>query len=201
MATMAAPPQKQPVGMTEAEYLEFERAGELKYEYVGGEIVAMTGASWNHNVICVNISTSLNNQLADKNCMVTANDLRLKIATARSYRYPDVMVVCGEPSFVDERVDIIDNPIVVVEVLSNSTALVDRNEKLHEYLQLASLQEYVIISQYIPKIERYLRQDSGDWLYTQVSDLKSSLDLPSINCKLALDDAYRKVVFDNLDEE
>ncbi len=198
---MSALPQPEPSVVTETEYLEFECASELKYEYVDGDIVAMTGASWNHNVICVNTSTSLNNQLVDKPCMITANDLRLKIATARSYRYPDVMVVCGEPSFVDERVDIIDNPIVVVEVLSDSTALVDRNEKLHEYLQLASLQEYVIVSQYVPKIERYLRQDSGDWLYTQVTDMNSSVNLPSINCKLTLADMYRKVSFDNLSDE
>ncbi len=198
---MSALQKPAPSVMTEAEYLEFERASEIKYEYIDGEIIAMTGASWNHNVICVNTSTSLNNQLVDKNCMVTANDLRLKITPARSYRYPDVMVICGEPSFVDERMDIIDNPIVVVEVLSNSTALVDRNEKLHEYLQLASLQEYVIVSQYAPKIERYLRQDSGDWLYTQVTDMNSSVNLPSIKCKLDLADMYRKVTFDNLSDE
>ena len=189
--------------MTEAEYLVFERGSELRHEYFAGAIFAMTGASWNHNVICVNISTSLNVQIADRDCTVTAGDLRLKVVATRSYRYPDVMVICDDPQFIDERVDTISNPTVVIEVVSPSTALVDRYEKLDEYLRLDSLQEYVIGSQHEAKIERYLRQiDPGDdWLYTQVIGLQSSINLPSISCKLLLSDIYKKVTLGNRDDK
>jgi Uma2 family endonuclease len=187
---MALPDRKH---WTEAEYLAFEQTSDMKHEYVDGKIVAMTGASWNHNLICVNTSTSLNLQLTNRDCRVTSNDMRLKVVSKLSYRYPDVMVVCGAPQFAGGRTDTITNPILIVEVLSETTALIDRNEKLDEYLQIDSLQEYVLISQDEPKIERYLRQPSGDWLYTQVVGLQHSIDLPSIGCKLALSDVYKKV--------
>ncbi len=143
--------------VSEDDYLAFEDASEDKHEYAGGQIIAMTGASWAHNLIGVNTSTRLNLQLADKNCRVTANDLRLNIAAAESYRYPDIMVICGDPDFVDGRVDTVSNPTVIFEVLSEGTALIDRNEKLDEYIQILSLQAYVLIAQTEPKLERYLR--------------------------------------------
>ena len=191
---MAALPEQVPTGMTEAEYLELECTSEIKYEYAGGEVFAMTGASWNHNIISVNTSTRLNIQLVNQDCGVTGSDLRLKVIAEGSYRYPDIMVICGEPQFVDDRVDTVSNPTVVIEVVSPSTALVDRNDKLNEYLQLDSLQEYILISQHEARVERYLRHQS-DWLYTQVAGLQNSLDLPSISCTLKLSDIYQKVSF------
>ena len=197
---MAALPQPIPA-MNEAEYLEFERASEIKHEYLYGEIFAMAGASWNHSVICVNVSTSLNLQLVDKDRIVTSTDLRLKTFAVSSYRYPDVMVICGKPQFVDNRNDTISNPTIIVEVLSPSTSMIDRNEKLQEYLQIESLQEYVLVSQNQARIERYLRQDSGDWLYTQASGLQGSIELPSVSCKLPLSDIYKKVSFGKVEAD
>jgi Uma2 family endonuclease len=182
---------------TEAEYLAFERESELKHEYAAGTVRAMTGASWSHNVICVNISTSLNVQLAQTDCRVTSGDMRLHIAAAHTYRYPDVMVVCDKPQFVGERVDTIANPLVVIEVLSASTELIDRNTKLDEYLQIPSLQAYLLVAQQTAKVERYLRQASGDWLYTPVIGTSARLALPAVGgdngCTLSLADIYRKV--------
>ena len=196
---MALPPHQE--YLTEAQYLAYEDESDLRHEYANGQIIAMTGASWTHNLICVNTSTSLNVQLMNKNCRVTSGDLRLKVSSRRHYRYLDVMVICGEPQFVANRVDTISNPVVVIEVLSESTALTDRNDKLEEYLQVDSVQEYVLISQSEPRIERYLRQTagdtsgeaSGDWLYSHASGLQNSIDLPSIGCTLALADVYNKV--------
>ncbi len=187
---MALPQQQH---LTEAEYFALDDSSEFKHEYANGDVIAMTGASWAHNLICVNTATSLNVQLNSSDCRVSANDLRLQVASKRSYRYPDVMVICGEPKFVNERTDTISNPILIVEVLSEGTMLVDRNEKLDEYLQMNSVREYVLIAQTEAKIERYLRQDSGDWLYTQISGVEGVIDLPSIGCKLALAEVYHKV--------
>lgn len=181
---------------TESAYLAYEDASEFRHEFANGEIVAMTGASLKHNMICVNTSTALNIQLANKDCGVVSNDMRLQIVSKRHYRYPDVMVFCGEPEFFDERVDTITNPTVIIEVLSESTEIIDRNQKLDEYLQIEPLQEYILISQKEAKIERYLRRESGDWLYTKVTDLDGQLKLPSIDCQLMLTDVYNKVTFD-----
>ena len=182
---------------TESGYLAYEDDSEFKHEFANGEVVAMTGASLKHSLICVNTSTTLNIQLANKDCGVVSNDVRLQIVRKRHYRYPDVMVFCGDPEFFDERIDTITNPTLIIEVLSESTEIIDRNQKLDEYLQIETLQEYILISQKEAKIERYLRRESGDWLYTKVTDLAGQLKLPSIDCQLMLADVYNKVAFDS----
>jgi Uma2 family endonuclease len=144
-----------PRTLTEEEYLHFERNSDTKHEFVNGQVLAMTGASWNHNLICVNISSSLNQQLSDEPCAVVAGDMRLKVATARSFRYPDVMAICDEPEFLDERGDTVVNPSLVFEVASPSTAQIDRNEKRREYRQIATLQAYVLVAQSEARVELY----------------------------------------------
>jgi Uma2 family endonuclease len=192
---MVAASQQEPIRMTEAEYLAFEQDSDIKHEFVNGDVFAMTGASWRHNVICSNVNIALGGQLANKDCTVVASDMRLKVASRVSYRYPDLMVVCGDPAFVDDRTDTISSPTVVIEVLSASTALVDHNEKLHEYIRLTSLHEYILISQDAAQVERFLRQEADEWLYKQITGIESRLDLRSIGCTLALSDVYNKVTF------
>ncbi len=190
---MSALPQPIPK-MTETEYLEFERTSDVKHEYRHGEIFDMAGASRKHNLISANLVRIIGNQLLEKPCGVYSADMRVKVDT-KAYTYPDVVAVCGEIEFADNVFDTLLNPTVIIEILSPSTALIDHNEKLHEYIQIGSLQEYVLVSQNQARIERYLRQDSGDWLYTQIMDLQGSIKLPSIACKLALSDVYKKVTF------
>jgi Uma2 family endonuclease len=192
---MVAVPQ-QPMRMTEAEYLAFEENSEIKHEFANGDVYAMTGGSARHSFITVNTSTTLNVQLADKDCRVASPDIRVKVRSAVSYRYPDVTVICGEIIFAEGRQDTILNPTVLLEVLSPSTALMDRNDKLAEYIQIPSLQEFVLISQHEPKIERFLRQESGEWLYKQVIGLEEQIELPSIGSVLELAKVYQKVTFD-----
>lgn len=189
---VAAQPQE-PLYMSEAQYLALEEQSDIKHEYVDGQIFAMAGTGWNHNIINGNVQTSLNNQLAGKGCSAVSSDMRLKVESKKvSFRYPDTMVICGEPEFVDERSDTISNPTVIIEVLSPSTALKDHNEKLHEYTKIESVQEYVLISQHEVKVERYLRQSDGNWLYTLLSGLSASIELPSIDCSLDLAKVYDK---------
>lgn len=95
----------------------------------------------------------------------------------------------------NERTDTVTNPIMLVEVLSPSTEIDDRNDKLEEYLQIASLQEYLLISQDKAKIEQYVLKD-GDWVYHSVTGLDGKITLPSINCELSLEDVYLKIEFE-----
>jgi Uma2 family endonuclease len=112
-----------------------------------------------------------------------------------SYRYPHVAIVCGETKYSDDKFDTITNPIILIEVLSSTTEKEDRGKKLLEYRQIESLQEYLLISQESPQLERYLRQKGNDWLYSEVSGLESKITLPSIEVTLALSDVYKKVNF------
>ena len=182
------------------EYLELERKSGLRYEYVAGEVYAMSGGSWNHSLIISNTNRSLGNQLDGKVCTSLSSDMRLHVASAKAYRYPDVMVVCGEPQFREDRSDIITNPIVLIEVLSQSTLSVDHIEKKYEYFQIPSLREYLLISQDKPQIESYLRKDDDSWLNNTLSGLDTMIDLLSINCSLTLSAVYQKVTFDSSSE-
>jgi Uma2 family endonuclease len=191
------PTQPEPILMSEAEYLAFEEGNDIKHEYVDGSVYAMTGAAWNHNLINGNTQTALNSQLADQPCAVVSSDMRLKVDSKTvSFRYPDTMVICGEPDFADGRRDTVTNPTTILEVLSASTALTDHNTKLDEYIQIESVQHYVLISQHAAKVEVYTRQSQGEWLYTQVKGLDASIELRAIGCTLSLAKLYEKVRFE-----
>ncbi len=131
--------------LTPKEYIALERKATLKSEYLSGEIVAMSGASVAHNLITMNTATGLYNRLTERGCGVFASDMRVGIGAGTSYFYPDITVVCDKPRFEDNEFDTLINPIVVIEVLSQSTEAYDKGEKFRHYQQLASLQEYVLI--------------------------------------------------------
>lgn len=176
------------------EYLALERAAEYKSEYVDGHIYAMTGASHEHNVIAFNIAGVLRPQLLDRPCQAYVADMRVKARTARRYRYPDLAVVCGgPPEFEDGRRDTLLNPTLLIEVLSPSTEASDRGEKFADYRRIATLREYVLVSQDQPRIERYVRQGDG-WLLTVTEGLDASVNLAAIDCTLALREVYHKAL-------
>jgi Uma2 family endonuclease len=179
---------------TPEEYLARERAAEYKSEYVNGFIVAMTGASRPHNVIALNIGGELRNQLKGRPCEIYLADMRVKVSETGTYRYPDVVVACGDIAFEDAELDTLLNPVVIVEVLSPSTEATDRGEKFAHYRRLASLQEYLLVSQDVPRIEHFVRQGEG-WLLTEVSDLDNGVRLASIDGVLPLREVYDKVQF------
>lgn len=182
--------------MTEAEYLAFERASDIRHEYLDGHVYAMTGASRAHNLISTYTAASLINQLRGRPCEVYASDMRVRVSATGLYTYPDVTVVCGNPQFADSALDTLLNPVLVIEVLSPSTESYDRGKKFQHYRQLESLREYVLISQDSPRVERFLRQDDGTWLLTDAAGLDASLELASVACTLALAEVYEKVTFE-----
>ena len=178
--------------LTPKEYLAFERKATTKHEYLNGQIVAMSGASFAHNFLTVNIATHLNIQLMNGECRVAASDMRVKVPQTDSYFYPDVVVVCGEPRAEDDTFDTLLNPVLIVEVLSSSTAGYDRGEKFEHYQQIVSLKDYILISQDEVHVEHYCRQES-EWLQTEFQGLEDVLSLLSIGCELRLSDIYRRV--------
>ena len=178
--------------LTPEEYLAFERKATTKHEYLNGQIVAMSGASFAHNFLTMNTANQLYNQLIGGECQVATSDMRVKVTQIDSYFYPDVVVVCGEPRAEDDTFDTLLNPTVVVEVLSPSTETYDRGEKFEHYQQIASLKEYVLISQDKIRVEHYHRQETG-WMQTEFRGLEDVLSLLSIGYELRLQDVYRRV--------
>jgi len=178
---------------TPEEYLEFERNAEYKSEYFDGEIFAMAGASERHNLISGNVFAALHAQFRKRPCKVYSNDMRLKVSPTGLYTYPDIAAVCGQAMFDDEYKDILLNPAVIMEVLSKYSEDYDRGEKFKNYQTIESLEEYLLISQEKVHIEHYVRQPNRQWLFSEIDNIRKSVILTSINCKLRLTDIYDKV--------
>ena len=176
-----------------AEYLVQERAAEYKSEYYNGHPYVLAGASERHNTISGNVFVELHTALKQRPCKVYTNDL--KVATPGLYKffYPDVVVVCGTPQFHDSEKDVVLNPLLIIEVLSESTERYDRGQKFQTYQQIESLREYVLVAQNDFVVETFSLQDNGDWLYHKASGLNNIITLTALGCQLALADIYAKV--------
>lgn len=172
------------------EYLERERRAASKSEYVDGRVFAMAGASENHNLLQTAAGALLYPQVRRHGCRLYPSDMKVRIPASRAYVYPDLTIVCGEPQFEDDQRDILLNPTVISEILSPSTAMYDRTEKFARYRRIPSLREYLLIAQDAPLVERFVRQDDGQWLWSVAEQLTEGVALPSVGCTLALADLY-----------
>ena len=182
---------------TPEEYLAWERKAPFKNEYLSGQILAMSGASRAHNLITGNIFNGLYNQLVNRDCEAYTGKMRVKARPITSYFYPDVAVVCDEPRFEDDVFDTLLNPTIVVEVLSGSTAAYDKGEKFESYKQIASLQEYILVSQDRVNVERHFRLET-QWRAIGFQEFADILPLDSIRCELPLGHIYRRVKFTDI---
>jgi Uma2 family endonuclease len=190
---MATNPKKL---FTPEEYLAMEREAEYKSEYLDGEIFAMAGASLRHIAIEANVIRELGNQLLEKPCQVFTSNMKVDLSEHGMYGYPDALVVCGEPVFNGKHQDNLANPLVIVEVLSDSTEAYDRGEKFLRYRKLSSFKEYLLISQHAPHAEHYYKQENNKWLMSEYDGLQASLELPSLEITLRLSSLYAKVKFE-----
>lgn len=182
--------------VTPGAYLDLERKSEIRSEYVNGRVFVMSGASRAHNRIATNLSGLLWSQLRGRGCESYGSDMRVKVSPTGMYTYPDLVAVCGEPRFEDSNLDTLLNPVVIVEVLSESTEAYDRGEKFAHYRRLDSLREYVLVAQGKMRVEHY-RREGEQWILTEISGEDGVLELPSIDCRVALRDAYEKVDVDS----
>ena len=184
---------------TPEEYITQERKALHKSEYLSGQIFARSGASRAHSLITGNISNTLYNQLVASDCEVHSSDMRVQPSPI-AYFYPDVVVACGEPRFEDDVFDTLLNPIVIVEVLSPSTAAYGRGEKFSHYRQLTSLQDYILVSQHRFCVEHYWRQNR-QWKDIEFRAPEDVLPLTSIGCQIPLRDIYRRVAVADQEED
>lgn len=179
--------------VTEDEYLAHELRNEAKHELINGVIVAMAGASREHNAIAGNVVGLLRALLRARRCLVFTSDQRVHVEATGLFTYPDVSVACDGLRFHPKNRDTLLNPCVLVEVLSDSTEAYDRGAKFAHYRTIPSLLEYVLVSQHEHKIEHYRRLDTGQWVLTVYEGDDVAAELPALGCALPLVEVYDKL--------
>ena len=187
------------------QYLEMEREALERHEYIDGEIFEMAGESDAHGDISVNLIVELGNQLKGKDCRVRTKDAKVKSGGFSTlpgksmkgmFSYPDLVVICGEVNHYDKRKDIILNPKVIIEVLSESTGDFDRGDKFIRLRMFnETLTDYILVSQDKPQIEHFVRQDDNSWKIFTYIGLDKVCRIESIECELKLTEVYDRIKF------
>lgn len=183
--------------ITSAEYLRRERLAEEKSEYVDGYVYAMSGASIPHNFIASNLMVVIGSALKGSPCKPLGSDMRVRTPSSHLFTYPDLVIVCGQLELHDEQNDTLLNPTIIIEILSPSTEKWDRGGKFARYQSIPSLQDYVLVSQDIPRVERFSR-NGDEWTLVNSEGLEATLKLPSVKVEVNLADIYEDVEFDPL---
>ena len=210
---MTALPQKKAETLfTVEEYLAFEREAEERHEYLDGVLYTMAGESPAHGDICANLVYEVMRQLRDSSCRVRFKDTKVfsgspLLAQLRKSRkglfsYPDIVVICEEPGYLDHHRDVLVNPQVLIEVLSDSTEAFDRGEKFLRYRKaLPSLTDYILVWQELPLVEHFTRQTDSNWLARFIEGLEASLTIASLDCTIRLSEIYRLINFPQVELE
>ncbi len=192
------------LGCTVEEYLARERQSEERHEFLDGVMYAMAGESPEHGIITVNLVAGLHSRLSGGPCQTFSKDTKVWCgpfplppkATKGLFAYPDLVIVCGERRYHDDLRDVLLNPTLIVEVLSETTKDYDRGEKFERYRTcLPTLAEYVLVHQTQPRIEHHQKQATGQWLLTTIDGLESALELPALAVSLTLREVYQGIAF------
>jgi Uma2 family endonuclease len=176
---------------TEDEYLAFERDHFGRWEFVNGEIRAMSGGTDDHNTIAVNIGATLHSPLASRGCRVYVADMKVHTGNGIN-TFPDVAVVCGPRQYHRGRVDIITNPVLLVEVLSESTQDYDRGTKFDHYKTIPTLIDYLLVVPDEARVLLYTRHEDH-WDFREVHGLQNAIRLPSVETTLRLAEIYAQI--------
>lgn len=185
--------KKQLTFYTPEEYLALEEKADYKSEYFNGEIFAMAGGSYNHNVIAGNINAALNQYAESKPSVAFTSDMRVLVKANGLYTYPDAMLVCGQVEFAEGRNDRLTNPLIIVEVLSKSTRDYDRGFKFESYRLIETLQDYLLIDQERVHVEYFHKLEDGRWVLIETNLPEAELTLQAINFTLPISHIYHKV--------
>ncbi len=191
---MSANRKQQPEYVTESEYLARLEKSAVKLEWIGGRVRAMAGASSNHARIAGRLATAINNRLpADSICEAVTSDVKVRIESASVNYFPDVVLYCDDAEFVDNRPDWLLSPLLIAEVSSDSTASIDRTEKLLNYRQIPSLRHYLLVSQRRVLIEHFHRNERNQWIYESYHSNSDEIRLDSLGISIPVAEIYRRL--------
>jgi len=194
--TLSTPMSTEKTYYTPEEYLELENKSEIKHEYLNAEIITMTGGTTNHNKLALKIAAKLLAILEEQGYEIYIGDVKLWIEAYNRYTYPDVMVVAGKASYQGDTQSVITNPLVIIEVLSKSTANYDQGDKFDAYRTIPSFQEYILIDQYRFYATQYFKQGDGKWIFNDYKGEESVLKLASDEFEISFQNLYERVDFE-----
>lgn len=172
------------------EYLEYENASQEKHEYYQGEIFAMSGAKIPHNVIAMNLGSSLHQKLKGKSCRPYNSDLRIHIIKNSLFTYPDLSIICGEPQTLNNDGFNILNPAIIMEVLSPSTKNYDRGEKFTLYRDIPTLKEYILVDSETIRIEAFRINEAGHWELEEYKKPEETMLVKTVQLSIPLTEIY-----------
>jgi len=178
------------------EYLELDHVSEEKIEFWDGNVFTLAGASEAHDRIQGNGYFTLSSKLRGRNCRVFLSDMRLKVPSYSPYRYPDLSALCGNSIFeMLGNQQMLVNPSLIVEILSDSTAEFDRGYEFTYYKSIESFTEYILIAQDRPHVTQFIKQDENNWLNREFNSIEDKFHLASLDCELELSELYQDVEF------
>ena len=172
------------------EYLEIENAGFDKHEYYKGEIFAMSGAGYRHNIISTNVIVSLSKSLKGKGCRPYGSDMRINIPENTLFTYPDISIFCGEPKTLKEDQNTATLPAVIIEILSPATMNYDRGVKFMLYRAIPSLTDYILIEAESIHLEHFAINKNGLWQLNEYNKPTEEMFMERLNVKLLLEEIY-----------
>jgi Uma2 family endonuclease len=183
------------ISLTASQYFHSDQRSNDRLEYFYGTIVAQAGATARHNTIVSNVIGHLFPQLRRQDCRIYPSDLRIQAIDQHVYTYPNLTIVCGPPQFLEPNELTLINPTIIMEILSPSTDAKDRSEKLVYYRSIDSLQEYILIDQNSPYVQRYARQTAHFWYVHLIDTLEEVITLEAVGVTLPMDAIYDRIVF------
>ncbi len=190
-----SPPDK---NNTVEEYLRSEREGSRKHEYIDGKILRTDSSNRTGNLIATNAVIAVGSRLQGQKSEIYVNDMCVKLSDKR-LSYPNVILVSGEPAFVDRKADVLLNPAVVIEIFSKNTSFHDKTEKLECYLAMESVREYILVKEDEMRVEHYAKQNAKQWIYRIYNLRDDVISIDAVNCKVSLAEIYAQIKFEQSD--
>ncbi len=174
------------------DYIVAERSGAVRNEFIDGRVVERPESNRWHNLIVSNTAIAIGGRIHGHKSDIYISDMRVKFKNG-TISYPDLVVVNGEPSFADARMDILLNPTVVVEIFSSTTDTAGKSRKLESFLELESIKECLLIKQDEMRVEHYAKQNQKQWIYRIYNERDDVISIDSVNCKLSLQEIYAQI--------
>jgi Uma2 family endonuclease len=174
------------------DYLTTERHSSVRHEFVEGRVIPRSGSNRWHNLLAANTAIALGSRMHGNKTEIYISNMRVKLKN-NFVCYPDVVVVNGEPTFADPNQDLLLNPTVVVEIVSNQTNSSDKTSKLESFLAMESIKEVILLKEEEMRVEHYARQNAKQWIYRIYNERDDVISLESINCKVSVSEVYAQV--------
>lgn len=175
--------------VSEEDYFHLEETAESRSEYINGLVYGMAGGTDSHIQIGFNLTRIISEKLRGK-CRAYQSEMKVRVDEENTFYYPDVTVVCGEQQFYKGRRDVIENPVLLIEVLSESTQEYDKNDKFFAYQKIESFREYLLISQQKHAVQQYTRQPDGHWKIQASIGINNSVYLESVDLEVEIREIY-----------